>query len=123
MLLVINFLCIFFENLGIVLISFSNNNDMKGSNMQFPDIQTNFWDAITAVPLVVIITQIFKVFPIKKKYFPSIASTIGFIISIFISHRGDLPAGLFMGAFYGAAAVGLYSSLKTVWLAYRNKHK
>lgn len=89
--------------------------------MKFPVIQTNFWDAVIAVPLTVILTQIFKLFPIPHKYFPTIATLIGFIISIFYSHRGNLVAGIFMGGFYGAAAIGLYSSLKTAWLSYRKK--
>lgn len=89
--------------------------------MNFPDIQTNFWDAIIAVPLTVILTQCFKLFPIPHKYFPTIATVIGFIISIFFSHRGDLSAGLFMGGFYGSAAVGLYSSLKMGLLTYKKR--
>lgn len=87
--------------------------------MNFPDIRTNFWDAVIAVPLTVILTQVFKLLPIPRKYFPTIATTIGFIISIFFSHRGDLSAGLFMGGFYGSAAIGLYSSLKTAWLSHK----
>ncbi|GIO25460.1 hypothetical protein [Ornithinibacillus bavariensis] len=89
--------------------------------MNFPDIHTNFWDAVIAVPLTVILTQFFKLFPIPRKYFPTIATIIGFLISIFISHRHDLIAGLFMGGFYGTAAIGVYSSLKTTWLAYKRK--
>lgn len=91
--------------------------------MEFPDIHTNFWDAVIAVPLVVVLTQIFKIFPIPRKYFPTIATIFGFLVSIFISHRGDIYAGLFMGGFYGTAAVGLYSSLKTAWIAYKRKRK
>lgn len=89
--------------------------------MKFPEIHTNFWDAVIAVPLIIIISRLIMFFPIPRKYFSSIATVIGFIISIFISHRGNLSAGLFMGGFYGAAAVGTYSSLKTAWLAYRKK--
>ncbi|WP_368652598.1 hypothetical protein AB4Y30_12660 [Ornithinibacillus sp. 4-3] len=91
--------------------------------MDFPTIHTNFWDGVIAVPVVVLLTQGFKLFPIPRQYFPTIASVIGFIISIFISHRNDLWAGIFMGAFYGAAAVGTYSSLKTALLAYKNRKK
>lgn len=91
--------------------------------MDFPTIHTNFWDRVVAVPVVVILTQVFKLLPIPRQYFPTIASIIGFAISIFISHRGNLWAGTFMGAFYGAAAVGTYSSLKTAWLAFRLKKK
>ena len=87
--------------------------------MDFPTIQTDFWDGVVAVPVVILITQLFKVFPIPRKYYPTIATIIGYIISIFFSHRHDLWAGIFMGGFYGAAAVGTYSSLKTSWLALR----
>ena len=89
--------------------------------MEFPLIHTNIWDGIIAVPTIVVITQCFKLFPIPRKYFPTIASLLGFAISIFISHRGNIWAGIFMGAFYGAAAVGTYSSLKTTWLAFKRK--
>ncbi|WP_085994097.1 hypothetical protein [Oceanobacillus senegalensis] len=91
--------------------------------MEFPVIQTNFWDGVIAVPLIVILTQLFKIFPIPRQYFPTIASILGFIISIFISHRGDLWAGIFMGGFYGAAAVGFYASLKTTWLTFLKKRR
>lgn len=90
--------------------------------MEFPDIHTNFWDGVIAVPLIVILTQLFKFFPIPRQYFPTIAAILGFIISIFISHRGDLWAGIFMGGFYGSAAIGLYASLKTSWISFREKH-
>jgi hypothetical protein len=89
--------------------------------MHFPDIHTNFWDAVIAVPLTVLLTQFFKLFPIPRKYFPTIATIIGFLISIFISHRHDFIAGLFMGGFYGSAAIGVYSSIKTAWVAYKRK--
>ena len=91
--------------------------------MDFPTIHTNVWDGVLAVPAVVLLTQCLKLFPIPRQYFPTIASIFGFLISIFISHSGDLWAGTFMGAFYGAAAVGTYSSLKTTWLAYKQRKK
>lgn len=91
--------------------------------MEFPIIHTNFWDGVIAVPLIVILTQFFKLFPIPRKYFPTIASIIGFSISIFYSHRHNLSAGLFMGSFYSAAAVGTYASLKTSWIAFKNRKK
>ena len=52
---------------------------------EFPIIYTNFWDA----------------------------NLVGLFISIFFAHRGNLSAGIFMGLFYGNAAVGVYSSIKT----------
>ncbi|WP_284140040.1 MULTISPECIES: hypothetical protein [unclassified Virgibacillus] len=91
--------------------------------MEFPVIHTNIWDGLIAVPLIVIITQLFKFFSIPRQYFPTIAGALGFIISIFFSHRHNLWAGIFMGAFYGAAAVGTYASLKTTWQAFKRKRK
>jgi len=91
--------------------------------MNFPEIHTNFWDGVIAVPSIVLLTQLFKVFPIPRKYFPTIATALGYLISIFISHRKDLWAGIFMGGFYGSAAIGLYASLKTAWLTYQKKQK
>lgn len=60
--------------------------------MDFPVIHTNFWDGVIAVPLIVILTQIFKLFTIPRQYFPTIASILGFSISIFISHKHNLWA-------------------------------
>ncbi|MEI3605636.1 hypothetical protein SPD48_08020 [Pseudogracilibacillus sp. SE30717A] len=91
--------------------------------MEFPVIHTNIWDGLIAVPLIVILTQLFKFFPIPRQYFPTIASIFGFSISIFYGHPHNLWAGIFMGGFYSAAAVGLYSSLKTSWIAFKNRRK
>ncbi|MFS0861997.1 hypothetical protein [Fredinandcohnia sp. 179-A 10B2 NHS] len=86
----------------------------------FPTIHTNFWDAMIAVPIVVILTQILKkIFPISKPFVPSVANVLGLLISIFFAHRNNLWAGVFMGFFYGNAAVGVYASLKTQLKAYR----
>ncbi len=88
----------------------------------FPIIYTNLWDAVIAVPAVMIITQLLKkFFKIRPVWVPTIALIIGLLISVFISHRGDLLAGLFMGWFYGYSAVGSFASLKTTIIAYRNK--
>lgn len=90
----------------------------------FPIIHTNIWDAIIAVPLVVIFTQMIKkFFPIRNFFVPSVANLIGLVISIFFAHRHNLWVGIFMGFFYGNAAVGLYASLKTQINAYRNSEK
>jgi hypothetical protein len=90
--------------------------------VDFPTIHTNFWDAVMAVPTVMIMTQLIKiVFKVKKTYVPTIALIIGLMISIFISHRHHLITGLFMGWFYGYAAVGSYASLKTTILAFRKQ--
>lgn len=89
-------------------------NKIEGYILDFPTIHTNFWDGVIAVPAIIIMTQCLKVFPIPRQYFPTIASILGFLISIFISHRENLWTGIFMGAFYGSSAVGTYASLKTV---------
>lgn len=88
----------------------------------FPIIHTNLWDAVIAVPLVVIFTQILKKFVnIPKPLVPLVANIFGLLISIFFAHRTNLFAGIFMGIFYGNAAVGMYASLKTQWKAYRKE--
>ncbi|KHE67698.1 hypothetical protein [Halobacillus sp. BBL2006] len=90
----------------------------------FPVIHTNFWDAVIAVPSVLILTQLIKIlFPIPKPLVPSLANVIGLIISIFIAHPHNWWAGVFMGFFYGNAAVGAYASLKTSFIAYKRKKK
>lgn len=88
----------------------------------FPIIHTNLWDAVIAIPVIMIITQLLKRFlPIKPVWVPSIALLLGLIISVFISHRGNILAGLFMGWFYGYAAIGNYAALKTTFIAYKQR--
>ncbi|QDQ02989.1 hypothetical protein FOH38_22500 [Lysinibacillus fusiformis] len=90
----------------------------------FPTIHTNFWDAVIAIPVIMILTQLLKkFFHIKPIWVPSIALIIGLLMSIFISHRHNLLAGIFMGWFYGYSAIGSYASLKTTLIAYRQKNK
>ncbi|MCM3789018.1 hypothetical protein M3221_11435 [Domibacillus indicus] len=90
--------------------------------MDFPTIDTNFWDAVIAVPLVMILTQIIKLkFKPSKAIVPTIALVIGLLISVFISHPHHLSSGLFMGWFYGYAAVGSYASLKANVIAFLKK--
>ncbi|MGG3562130.1 hypothetical protein ABES03_11060 [Neobacillus rhizosphaerae] len=94
--------------------------------MDFPTIHTNFWDAVIAVPLVMLLTQLIKIFlKLPRKFIPTVAQLLGLGISIFISHRHHLFAGVFMGWFYGSAAIGAYASLKTTLMAFRrdNNHE
>jgi hypothetical protein len=92
--------------------------------VDFPTIHTNFWDAVIAVPTVMIITQLLKIFlKMPKKFVPFVALLLGFFISIFISHSGNLVAGVFMGYFYGYGAIGSYASLKTSILTFRKDPK
>lgn len=90
--------------------------------MKFPLIHTNFWDAVIAVPAVMILTQLIKLFiKVPRKFIPAAALILGLAISIFISHRHSLVSGLFMGWFYGYAAIGNYAALKTSLLSFRKK--
>ncbi|MER2261486.1 MAG: hypothetical protein ABS934_05675 [Psychrobacillus sp.] len=90
--------------------------------MNFPIIHTNFWDAVIAIPVIIIVTQIIKIlFRVQSKYVPLVALLLGLLISVFISHRHHFITGLFMGWFYGYAAVGNYSALMVALRAYRNK--
>ncbi|WLR61809.1 hypothetical protein [Guptibacillus hwajinpoensis] len=92
--------------------------------MTFPVIHTNFWDAVLAIPLVMILTQLIKIFtPIPRTFVPTLAIILGLLISVFYSHRHHLVAGLFMGYFYGYAAIGNYASLKTSLLALQKKRR
>jgi hypothetical protein len=92
--------------------------------MDFPTIHTNFWDAVIAVPSVMVITQMIKMLlKVPKKFIPTIAIIVGLIFSIFISHRESFIAGIFMGWFYGYGAIGSYASLKTTLIAFRNSKR
>ena len=90
--------------------------------MDFPTIHTNFWDAVIAVPSVMIITQMIKMLlKVPKKFIPTIALIIGLIISIFISHRV-----LRWGHIYGMVLwlfSSCYASLKTSVIAFRNSKR
>ena len=87
----------------------------------FPVIHTNFWDAVIAVPAVLLITQLIKVFMhVQPKYVPAIALAIGLIISIFISHRHNLIAGIFMG-FLWLRSYWKFRCIKTTINNYKSK--
>jgi len=89
---------------------------------EFPVIHTNVWDTIWAIPVVIVLTWLVKkMFSLKRVYVPTAATVFGLTISIFISHRHDLAAGIFMGFIYSGVAVGTYASLKTSIRAYRAK--
>jgi cell shape-determining protein MreD len=91
--------------------------------VDFPTIHTNFWDAVIAVPVVIVLTQLLKIFlKVPRNFVPTLALVIGLFISVFISHRHSIVAGLFMGWFYGYAAVGSYASIKTSLKSFREKN-
>ncbi len=87
---------------------------------EFPIIHTNIWDAIWAIPVIMVAVILLKIFiHIPSKHIPFCATLVGLFISVFISHRHSLSAGIFMGFFYSAAAIGTYATLKTTLKAYR----
>jgi hypothetical protein len=97
---------------------------IRRHNMNLPIIHTNIWDAIIAIPFIILITQVIKLTLNPPAFLvPNIAVILGLLISIFISHRGQLVVGIFMGFFYGYAAIGNYASLKTTIPAYRKQRE
>lgn len=89
---------------------------------EFPVIHTNIWDAFWAIPVILVVIIIFYfIFKVSETWFSTIATVTGLILSIFISHPGNLAAGIFMGLFYGAAATGTIYSLKIWFIVYRKK--
>ena len=87
---------------------------------EFPVIHTNIWDAVWAIPVIVVVIILIKaLFKVPSSWLSTVAVAIGLIISIFISHWGNLSAGIFMGFFYGAAAVGAIYSMKNSFKAFR----
>ncbi|KGR73535.1 hypothetical protein [Ureibacillus manganicus] len=90
--------------------------------MYFPTIYTNIWDVLIAVPLILILTQIIKmIFKIKPVFVPTVPVVLGLLLAIFVSHKYDLLAGIFMGFFYGYSAIGNYASFKTAFNAYKKR--
>lgn len=89
---------------------------------EFPIIYTNIWDAVWAIPVIVVVIILLKIlFKLHETWFSTAATIIGLILSIFISHPGNLAAGIFMGFFYGGAASGMIYSMKIWFIAYREK--
>jgi hypothetical protein len=57
--------------------------------LDFPTIHTNFWDAVIAIPAVMVSTQMLKIFlKIPKKFVPLLALILGLFISIFLAIEG-----------------------------------
>lgn len=78
------------------------------------------WDALWAIPVILLILLVVRIFwYVSTAWISTIATIIGLILSIFISHPGHLAAGIFMGFFYGSAAVGFLYSMEKSFKAYR----
>jgi hypothetical protein len=90
--------------------------------LSFPFIHTNFWDAIIAVPAIIVLIEILKIFlPSLSGLIPAIANFLGIIISVFITHPHSLWTGIVMGFIYGFGAVGAYAAFVAVFHSYREK--
>lgn len=88
---------------------------------EFPVIHTNIWDAFWAIPVILIGLILLKVlFKLPSSWLSTAATIIGLCLSIFISHPRNLAAGIFMGFFYGGAAVGVIYSMKASYFAFRD---
>ena len=91
---------------------------------EFPVIHTNIWDAIWAIPvIIVVVLMIERFFKVPVAWLSTVATVVGLLLSIFISHRGNLSAGIFMGFFYGGAAFGFMYSVRNSYIAYRRRKK
>ncbi|WOV87741.1 hypothetical protein QWT69_01065 [Sporosarcina oncorhynchi] len=89
---------------------------------EFPIIHTNIWDAVWAIPVLLVIVLVAHwVFKVPESWLSTVATVFALVLSIFISHRGNLSAGIFMGFFYSGATIGTVYSLKQSYLALRNK--
>lgn len=89
---------------------------------EFPTIHTNIWDALWAIPVILVLILLIKIFfNITNAWISTAATIFGLLLSIFISHPGQLAAGIFMGLFYGNAAVGFIYSAEKSYAAYRKK--
>ncbi|MCG3086519.1 hypothetical protein [Sporosarcina cyprini] len=87
---------------------------------EYPIIHTNIWDAIWAVPVILLVVLAAKwFFKVPSSWLSTVATVSALILSIFVSHPGNLPAGIFMGLFYSAATLGLLYSFKHSYLAFR----
>ena len=88
---------------------------------EFPNIHTNIWDALWASPAILLGILLLRVLLKLPEWFSTAATIIGLILSIFISHPGNVPAGIFMGIFYGGAASGTIYSMKVWYTSYREE--
>ncbi|MHA6260918.1 hypothetical protein ACXYMX_13615 [Sporosarcina sp. CAU 1771] len=89
---------------------------------EFPTIHTNIWDAFWAVPVIILVIVVLKLFfKLPESWISTVATITGLLLSVFISHRGNLAAGIFMGFFYSGAATGTIYSMKVWYVAYRKK--
>jgi hypothetical protein len=82
--------------------------------------------AAATVPIVIAITQMFKMLPwVKTEYAPFISIGVGILVSYLLAHdTNDMSATILAGILFGLAASGLYSGVQTSAHAIKaKKHK
>jgi hypothetical protein len=71
--------------------------------------ENSFW----AVPLVVAITEVFKMSGFNTKFAPMISLVMGLAMSFLVNMDSGISQIIISGIVYGLSASGLYSSVKT----------
>lgn len=86
-------------------------------------IQNITLGAAATVPIIVAITQMFKMLPgIKEEYAPFISIGVGILIAFLLGHStNDMSATILSGILFGLAASGLYSGVQTSTRAIKAK--
>jgi type III secretory pathway component EscS len=78
-------------------------------------LQAMTMSAAAVVPIIVALTQVFKLFEwVQDKYTPFISLLIGVVVTFLLADgwREDLGATILTGLLFGLAASGLYSGVK-----------
>lgn len=84
-------------------------------NINLDALQAMTMSAAAVVPIIVALTQVFKMFEwVQDKYTPFISLILGIIVTFLLADgwREDLGATILTGLLFGLAASGLYSGVK-----------
>jgi hypothetical protein len=86
-----------------------------GFELNLDALQAMTMSAAAVVPIIVALTQVFKMFEwVQDKYTPFISLILGVIVTFLLADgwREDLGATILTGLLFGLAASGLYSGVK-----------
>jgi len=86
-------------------------------------INANDWQLMSFfIPIIIVITQVFKSLGMDKKYYPVSNIVLGILVSYFFmpSSQEDIPMAVLLGIITGLSASGLYSSSKSTIEVARN---
>lgn len=84
-------------------------------NLNLDALQAMTMSAAAVVPIIVALTQVFKMFDwVQDKYTPFISLVLGIIVTFLLADgwREDFSATILTGLLFGLAASGLYSGVK-----------